>query len=81
MSPKTQAALAAIEAAVAEGQQRIAPATFSHFFGRAATSAAFRMAKASGLIEVAYTSTAGTPVYRPAGPGKAVTEDPAATKH
>ena len=81
MSPKTQAALTAIEAAVAEGQQRIAPATFSHFYGRAATSAAFRVAKARGLIELAYTSCAQTPVYRPAGTGAAIAAAAEATKH
>lgn len=43
---------------------RIAPSLFSHCFGRAATSAAFRMAKSRGLIEVAYISCAGSPVYR-----------------
>jgi len=81
MNPKTRAALIAIEAAVMEGQQRIAPATFSHLYGRAATSAAFRLAKARGLIEVSYTSSAGTPVYRPAGTALAITEAPVASKH
>jgi hypothetical protein len=81
MSPKTLAALADIEAAVADGQQMIIPAIFSHFHGRAATSAAFRAAKARGLIEVAYTSCAGTPVYRPTGTAQALAEAPSATKH
>lgn len=49
---------------VARGYEMIAPVTFSHCYGRAATAAAFRIAKADGLIEVAYTSAAGTPVYR-----------------
>jgi len=43
---------------------RIAPALFSHCFGRAHTSAAFRLAKSRGLIEVAYISCAGSPVYK-----------------
>lgn len=80
-SPNTQAALNEIKAAVAAGQTRIAPSFFSHCFGRAATSAAFRMAKAQGLIELAYTSCAGTPVYRGAGVGDALTEAAASTKH
>lgn len=66
MNTRTEAALAEIKSAVAANQQMIAPAFFSHFFGRAATSAAFKLAKRDGLIEVAYTSCAGTPVYRPA---------------
>lgn len=63
-SPKTDAALAEIKAAVEMGQSAIVPAYFSLFFGTPATSAAFRMAKASGLIVVAYISHSGTPVYR-----------------
>jgi hypothetical protein len=65
MNDRTEAALNEIKSAVAANQQMIAPALFSHFFGRAATSAAFKIAKRDGLIEVAYTSCAGTPVYRP----------------
>jgi hypothetical protein len=65
MNTRTEAALTEIKSAVAAGHM-IAPAFFSHFFGRAATSAAFKIAKRDGLIEVAYTSCAGTPVYRPA---------------
>lgn len=64
MTNRTQAALDEIKAAVAAGQDKIAPAIFSHCFGRAATSAAFRMAKKAGIIEVAYVSMVGTPVYR-----------------
>jgi hypothetical protein len=64
MSPKTEAALNEIKSAVASGQQLIAPVTFSHFFGRAATSAAFRIAKKEGIIIVNYISAAGTPVYK-----------------
>lgn len=80
-SPNTQAALNEIKAAVAAGQTRLAPSIFSHYFGRAAVSAAFRMAKAQGLIEVAYIGGTGTPVYRAAGIAQAVTEAPSATKH
>lgn len=81
MSPKTQAALNDIRAAVAGGQQRIAPATFSAFHGAASTSAAFRIAKAQGLLEVAYQSCVGTPVYRAAGTAAAIAEAAAAVKH
>jgi hypothetical protein len=80
MSPKTAAAIAEIKAAISAGQTRIAPATFSHCYGRAATSAAFRVAKAQGLIEVAYTSCAGTPVYQAAGIKNAASEAAGATK-
>jgi hypothetical protein len=66
MNTRTEAALNEIKSAVAANQKMIAACTFSHFFGRAATSAAFKIAKRDGLIEVAYTSCAGTPVYRPA---------------
>lgn len=66
MNTQTEAALNEIKSAAAAGQQMIAPVSFSHFFGRAATSAAFKIAKRDGIIEVAYTSAAGTPVYRPA---------------
>jgi len=81
MSPNTQAALNEIKAAVEAGQQRIAPYLFSHFFGRAAVSAAFRAAKAQGLIEVAYMSMANTPVYRPAGTAAAIVEAASSVKH
>lgn len=74
MNPKTEAALNEIKRAAAEGQSRIAPQIFSHCFGRAATSAAFRMAKAQGIIEVAYTSCVGTPVYQAAGVAAALAE-------
>ena len=81
MSPQTEAALNEIKTAIAAGQTRIAPVTFSHFFGRAATSAAFRAAKAQGLIEVAYTSCAGTPVYQARGLADAVRESVGAVRH
>lgn len=81
MTPATQAALNDIKAAAQAGQSRIAPALFSHFHGRAATAAAFRLAKAQGIIELAYTSMAGTPVYRAAGVGAAIEEAAASVKH
>lgn len=81
MTPKTEAALNEIKSAVAAGQRMIAPAIFSHCFGRAATSAAFRMARAQGMIEVAYMSCAGTPVYQAAGLAQAVIDAPQAIKH
>lgn len=59
---KTEAVIAAI--LTTSHTHRIAPSLFSHCFGRAATSAAFRLAKARGLIELAYVSVVGTPVYR-----------------
>ncbi len=64
MSPKTAEALEEIKSAVASGQTKIVPCTFSHCYGRAATSAAFRIAKREKIIEVAYISCVGTPVYR-----------------
>jgi hypothetical protein len=65
MNIRTEAALTEIKTAAANGQTMIAPALFSHFFGRAAVSAAFKIAKQRGIIEVSYISAAGTPVYRP----------------
>lgn len=65
MNTRTAEALAAIKTAAAEGQKMIAPALFSHFYGRAAVSAAFKIAKREGVIVVYYISCAGTPVYRP----------------
>lgn len=79
--PSAAAALAEIKKAVSEGQDKIVPAIFSHIYGRGATSAAFRMARARGLIEIAYISCAGTPVYRPAGIAEAIREAGIATKH
>lgn len=79
MSPTTAAAFAEIKSAVAAGQTAIVPAFFSRCHGRAATSAAFRAAKAAGIIEVAYTSCAGSPVYQAAGLASAVAEASAAT--
>lgn len=81
MTPATAAAFNEIKSAVAAGQTRIAPVTFSHFFGRAAVSAAFRMAKQAGIIEVAYTSCAGTPVYQAAGVKAAAVEASTSVKH
>lgn len=51
------------EIVTAKNADTLAPACFSHCYGRAATAAAFRMAKARGLITVRYISCAGTPVY------------------
>lgn len=65
MNTRTAEALAEIKSAAASGQKMIAPALFSHFFGRAAVSAAFKIAKREGIIVVDYISVAGTPVYRP----------------
>lgn len=81
MNEKTKAALAEIERAVARDEHMIAAATFSHCFGRVATAAAFRVAKARGIIELAYTSAAGTPVWRGAGVGAAVVEASGAVKN
>lgn len=64
MNTRTAEALAEIKNAIAQDQDKIVPAIFSHCFGRAATSAAFRMAKAQGLIVVNYMSCVGTPVYK-----------------
>lgn len=65
MSPTTAAALAEIREEIAAGASRLIPAFMSRTHGRAAVSAAFKMAKAQGLIEVAYVS-AGSTVYKPA---------------
>lgn len=64
MSPRTAEVYAEICKAAANGETRIAPVVYSYCFGRSATSAAFRMAKANGIIEVAYMSCVGTPVYQ-----------------
>ncbi len=61
---QTAEVIDAIKAAVAAGQERITPATFSFAFGRGVTAAAFRKAKADGIIVVNYISVAGTPVYK-----------------
>lgn len=74
MNTKTVEVLNEIRRAVAEGQTRLVPVIFSHCFGRAATSAAFRMAKAEGLIEVAYIGGHGRPVYQAAGLKAAIAE-------
>lgn len=64
MSPKTAEVLEEIKSAVASGQSKIVPCIFSHCYGRAATSAAFRIAKQEKIIEVAYMSCVGTAVYK-----------------
>jgi len=78
--------LAEIKKAADAGQNTIVPSVFSWAFkNRAATSAAFRMARAQGIIEVRYMSCAGTPVYQAAGTAQALAqaaiEAPAAVKH
>ena len=78
-SPKTLEVLAEIQRAATSGQRMIAPAIFSHCYGMAATSAAFRMAKKRGIIEVAYISVVGTPCYQAAGINAAVAEAAGAT--
>lgn len=78
LSDKTAAALAEIEKACAQGCQMIAPVIITHFFGRAASAAAFRIALRNRVVEIAYTSAMGTPVYRPAGTAAALEERKAA---
>jgi len=80
MSPKTEACLADIELACATGSP-MAPSHFSHFHGRATASAAFRVALKRGLIELAATSIANTPIYRAAGYRAAIAEAATAAKH
>ena len=41
---------------------RISPTTFTYCFGRATTSAAFKLALAQGIIKIAYIHN-GKPVY------------------
>ncbi len=81
MNTRTAECLAEIKNAVASGQTRIVPCIFSHCFGRAATSAAFRIAKRDGIIEVNYTSCVGTPVYQAAGIKQAAIESATAVHH
>lgn len=81
MNTRTAAAFADIKAAATAGQSRIAPGLFTPFHGRAATAAAFRMAKAAGVIEVAYIGGTGTPVYRAAGVAAAMAAITTATVH
>lgn len=61
---KIEQVIAEIKADVASGNDKIAPCTFTHFFGRSATAQAFKAAKQAGIIVVNYTSAAGTPVYK-----------------
>lgn len=53
-----------IQALREDTSERITPCLYTWAFGRSHVSAAFRKAKALGVIEVAYISVAGTPVYR-----------------
>lgn len=41
----------------------ITPSVYSHFYPRANVSAAFKIAKRDGIIQVKYMSCVGTPVY------------------
>lgn len=62
ISPKTQEIIDAIKE---DPSEMITPCIYSWAFrSRANTSAAFRIAKEQGIIEVSYMSAAGTPVYR-----------------
>lgn len=79
MSPKTAEVLEEIKSAIASGQKTLVPCIFSHCYGRAATSAAFRVARAQKLIEVAYVSCVGTPVYQAYGVSAAIEEAKTAT--
>lgn len=81
MNNRTAEAYTELKNAIAAGQTRIVPAIFSHCFGRAAASAAFRLAKRDGIIEVAYYSMTGSPVYQAAGTKAAVAEAASSVKH
>ncbi len=81
MNPRTAECLAEIKRAATTGQTLIAPCTFTPCFGPAATSAAFRIAKRDGIIEVNYTSCVGTPVYQAAGIKQAAIESATAVHH
>lgn len=81
MKPATAEVLKEIKSCVADGQKTIVPAIFSHCYGRAATSAAFRIARAEKIIEVAYISCVGTPVYQGYGVAAALEEAKTATKN
>ena len=74
MNATTKIAYDQIKACVASGHQMITPNLFSHCYGRAATSAAFRCALRDGIIEIAYRSVINTPVYRGKGVGTAIVE-------
>ncbi len=75
MNLKTAEVLAEIKSACAKGQDKIVPSIFTHCFkNRAAVSAAFRIAKRDGIIEINYMSCVNTPVYWAAGTHAAVTK-------
>lgn len=67
MNATTQTIINEIREYAKTGVDSIAPVVFSHCYGRGVTSAAFRAAKAQGIIVVSYISAAGTPCYK-AGP-------------
>jgi surfactin synthase thioesterase subunit len=81
LAARAQAALDEIVAALASGQKTLCPAIFSHCYGRAAASAAFRVAKQRGIVEVAYIGGTGTPNYRAAGIGAAIIQQKSSTQH
>lgn len=84
MSPKTAAALAEIQEAIADGCTRIIPAYFQRRHGPATVAAAFKVAKAAGIIEPAYIAADRSTVYQPAVTAEqraALAERAAATVH
>lgn len=81
MNEKTLAALKSIQDLVDRGYDRITPSLTTRVYGRAASSAAYRIARELDLIEVSYMSAARTPVYRPFGVGAAILEARVAVKH
>lgn len=64
MSEKTAKVYAAIREEAATGAKYIVAATYTHFHGRAATSAAFRRAVKDGIIERYATGGNNNPIYR-----------------
>ncbi|MCH7720390.1 MAG: hypothetical protein IH988_05295 [Planctomycetes bacterium] len=66
MNDRTEQVIAAIQAAADDGVL-IAPAMFTAFHPRACVSAAFRIAKARGIIVEDYMGGTGVPVYRKGG--------------
>lgn len=82
MHIKTAEIIAAIKTDAAKGRSRLVPAVYSWAFkNRTHVSAAFRAAKEQGIIEVAYYSVNGTPVYQAAGLKAATVEASSAVKH
>lgn len=77
----TTAALAEIERAAAEGYDKIAPVALHGFYGKAAVARAFKIARARKVVEIAFVSERGTPIYRPFGMGALLNEAASAVKH